>query len=54
VSEDQEVQILKAAGKTVDVHYYPNEGHSFAKREDQLMPFAERSTVSFATSRTSD
>jgi hypothetical protein len=26
----------RAAGKTVDVHYYPNEGHGFVKRENQI------------------
>jgi dipeptidyl aminopeptidase/acylaminoacyl peptidase len=30
---EQVVTILRSAGKTVDVHYYPNEGHGFAKRE---------------------
>jgi len=33
---EQVVSILKNAGKTVDVHYYPNEGHGFAKRENQI------------------
>ena len=33
---EQVVEILKKEGRTVDVHYYPNEGHGFAKREDQL------------------
>ena len=33
---EQVVTILKNAGKTVDVHYYPNEGHGFAKRENQI------------------
>lgn len=33
---DQIVDILKKAGKTVDVHYYPQEGHGFAKRENQI------------------
>jgi len=33
---DQIVQLLKADGKTVDVHYYPNEGHGFEKRENQI------------------
>ena len=33
---EQVVQTLKAAGKTVDAHYYPNEGHGFAKRENQI------------------
>ena len=28
--------ILKADGKTVDAHYYPAEGHGFAKRENQI------------------
>ncbi|MGZ4807850.1 MAG: S9 family peptidase [Thermoanaerobaculia bacterium] len=33
---EQVVSILKNAGKTVDVHYYPAEGHGFAKRENQI------------------
>jgi dipeptidyl aminopeptidase/acylaminoacyl peptidase len=33
---DQVVAILKQAGHTVDVHYYPQEGHGFAKRENQI------------------
>jgi dipeptidyl aminopeptidase/acylaminoacyl peptidase len=33
---EQVVSILKSAGKTVDVHYYPQEGHGFSKREDQI------------------
>ena len=33
---EQVVEILKQAGHTVDVHYYPKEGHGFAKREDQI------------------
>ncbi|HET9742704.1 MAG TPA: S9 family peptidase [Terriglobales bacterium] len=33
---EQVVDILKKEGRTVDVHYYPNEGHGFAKREDQI------------------
>lgn len=32
----QVVDLLKADGKTVDVHYYPAEGHGFAKRENQI------------------
>lgn len=28
--------ILKKYGKTVDAHYYPDEGHGFAKRENQI------------------
>ena len=32
----QVVQILRSAGKTVDVTYYPQEGHGFMKREDQI------------------
>src|SRR5437899_5848816 len=32
----QVVDLLKRDGKTVDVHYYPNEGHGFAKRENQI------------------
>jgi dipeptidyl aminopeptidase/acylaminoacyl peptidase len=33
---DQVVNILRQQGKTVDVHYYPQEGHGFAKRENQI------------------
>jgi dipeptidyl aminopeptidase/acylaminoacyl peptidase len=33
---DQVVSILKQEGRTVDVHYYPQEGHGFAKRENQI------------------
>src|ERR1700747_131056 len=33
---EQVVQILKESGKTVDAHFYPNEGHGFAKRENQI------------------
>ena len=33
---EQIVKILQDGGKTVDVHYYPNEGHGFAKRENQV------------------
>ncbi|HEY7056698.1 MAG TPA: S9 family peptidase [Vicinamibacterales bacterium] len=33
---EQVVNLLKAAGKTVDAHYYPNEGHGFEKRENQI------------------
>ena len=33
---DQVVSILKQEGHTVDVHYYPQEGHGFAKRENQI------------------
>jgi len=32
----QVVDLLKKDGKTVDAHYYPNEGHGFAKRENQI------------------
>ena len=32
----QVVEILKAEGRTVDAHYYPNEGHGFVKRENQI------------------
>jgi dipeptidyl aminopeptidase/acylaminoacyl peptidase len=32
----QAVDILKKEGRVVDVHYYPNEGHVFTKREDQI------------------
>jgi dipeptidyl aminopeptidase/acylaminoacyl peptidase len=30
------VQTLKDVGATVDVHYYPEEGHGFVKRENQI------------------
>ena len=33
---EQAEKILKDAGKTVDAHYYPDEGHGFAKRENQI------------------
>lgn len=33
---EQVVSILKGEGKTVDAHYYPNEGHGFSKRENQI------------------
>ncbi|MGI8841757.1 MAG: prolyl oligopeptidase family serine peptidase [Caulobacteraceae bacterium] len=33
---EQVVAILRAEGRTVDAHYYPNEGHGFAKRENQI------------------
>jgi len=33
---DQVVSILKQEGHTVDVHYYPQEGHGFTKRENQI------------------
>ena len=33
---EQVVDLLKRAGKTVDAHFYPNEGHGFEKRENQI------------------
>ncbi|HEY2051852.1 MAG TPA: S9 family peptidase [Caulobacteraceae bacterium] len=30
------VDLLKQDGRTVDVHFYPNEGHGFVKRENQI------------------
>ncbi len=33
---EQVVSILDKAGRTVDAHYYPNEGHGFSKRENQI------------------
>jgi dipeptidyl aminopeptidase/acylaminoacyl peptidase len=33
---EQVVELLKKDGKTVDSHYYPDEGHGFAKRENQI------------------
>jgi dipeptidyl aminopeptidase/acylaminoacyl peptidase len=32
----QVVDLLEKDGKVVDVHYYPNEGHGFYKRENQI------------------
>jgi dipeptidyl aminopeptidase/acylaminoacyl peptidase len=32
----QVVDILRKEGRVVDVHYYPNEGHGFVKRENQI------------------
>ena len=28
--------MLKTDGRTVDAHFYPNEGHGFVKRENQI------------------
>jgi len=33
---EEVVATLKAAGRTVDAHYYTQEGHGFAKRENQI------------------
>lgn len=33
---EQVVAALKADGRTVDAHFYPNEGHGFLKRENQI------------------
>ncbi len=33
---EQVVELLKKDGKTVDAHYYAQEGHGFAKRENQI------------------
>ena len=33
---EQVVELLKKDGKTVDVHYYNNEGHGFEKRENLI------------------
>jgi dipeptidyl aminopeptidase/acylaminoacyl peptidase len=33
---EQAETLLKHAGKTVDAHYYSDEGHGFAKRENQI------------------
>jgi len=33
---EQAETILKKEGKTVNAHYYPDEGHGFAKRENQI------------------
>ena len=33
---EQAEMLLKKEGKTVSAHYYPDEGHGFAKRENQI------------------
>lgn len=33
---EQVVDILKKEDRTVQAHYYPNEGHGFSKRENQV------------------
>jgi dipeptidyl aminopeptidase/acylaminoacyl peptidase len=33
---EQVVKLLQDDGKTVAVHYYPNEGHGFDKRENRI------------------
>ena len=33
---EQVVELLKKDGKTVEAHYYANEGHGFEKRENQI------------------
>src|ERR1035437_7576980 len=33
---DQAIDLLKKDGKTVDAHFYANEGHGFDKRENQI------------------
>jgi len=33
---EQALKALAASGKTVQAHYYPGEGHGFAKRENQI------------------
>src|SRR5215813_3086308 len=33
---EQAEMILKQEGKVVEAHYYPDEGHGFAKRENQI------------------
>jgi dipeptidyl aminopeptidase/acylaminoacyl peptidase len=33
---DQVVEVLRKAGTVVEAHYYPQEGHGFAKRENQI------------------
>jgi dipeptidyl aminopeptidase/acylaminoacyl peptidase len=40
------VDILKGMGRTVDAHYYPGEGHGFAKREN-LIDSTERMVAWF-------
>jgi dipeptidyl aminopeptidase/acylaminoacyl peptidase len=43
---EQAETILKQEGKVVDAHYYPDEGHGFAKRENQIDAM-ERTVVWF-------
>jgi dipeptidyl aminopeptidase/acylaminoacyl peptidase len=33
---EQIVSTLRAQGNTIDAHYYPQEGHGWRKREDQI------------------
>jgi len=33
---EQAETVLKQEGKVVAAHYYPDEGHGFAKRENQI------------------
>ena len=33
---EQVVDLLKKDGKTVEAHFYPDEGHGFDKREHQI------------------
>ena len=44
----QIVDLLKSDRKTVDVHYYPNEGHGFSKRENRIDAI-QRSLTWFGT-----
>jgi dipeptidyl aminopeptidase/acylaminoacyl peptidase len=36
IPPSQVAEALRQAGKVVEAHYYPNEGHGFAKRENQI------------------
>lgn len=45
---EQIVDLLKARGKTVDAKFYPEEGHGFLKRENQI-DAAERTVAWFDT-----
>ena len=33
---EQAIAMLKKDGKIADAHFYPDEGHGFQKREDQI------------------
>jgi dipeptidyl aminopeptidase/acylaminoacyl peptidase len=33
---EEVIELLKKDGRTVDSHFYPNEGHGFVKRENQI------------------
>ena len=42
---EQVVKILQDAEKTVDAHYYPNEGHGFAKQAHEIQAFEAKHKI---------